>query len=57
MVSALIKGSRSTIILDYESEYFKMALKILKKSSFMVEIEKVLPILVRFRICERMHLN
>lgn len=33
-------------MLDYESEYLKVVLKILKKGSFMVKKEKVLPILV-----------
>lgn len=32
-------------MLDYESDCLKMALKILKKGSFIVEMEKVLPVL------------
>lgn len=43
MVIALIKCSRPTIMLDYESKYLKAALKILKKGSFMVKKKKVLP--------------
>lgn len=32
-------------MLDYGSEYLKIALKILKKGRFMVKMEKALPIL------------
>lgn len=40
MINAFAKGSRPTVMLDYESEYLRIALNYQRKS-FSIEMQKI----------------